>query len=490
LHSANAPEKVVETLSHAGLSISLSSIHRAIHSLSEEAEEKVRASLQTLMTSLAYDNFDKTFKAPEPTVLHQSTFVSATSATAIPLYGIENPEVLRRSKEIWEKDSRNPSPDAQPVFFDSNDLSDLHERCTIFTNQTKDSPPCLFLRNCAWHIRDILVRQSSLFKHFIPNLSQPETVYQIPLHKTMQIPCRAMKVKESTNDGNIEVIETLLRRGGLGEPDDNWFHDGKNVDITEFLIFLHGDLLTKERIDSVRDSRRIETTPRRRFQFAEPFLPGLFHFDMACVNAFWRTWIQPMGARHDKNSLFEHIKIARAGETGKFGSNPEYHQMQDVIFHDLWAAMLDCWRIEAQNHNSDWKTLNDFAQANPSWEMIVHISHIIAEKYIALGPDISNMRRKPACERDEVLENQSLRNRDEFLYVEVNHAIRQGDVGRLEELILPWIYIFKATGKHKYALHMTMFLKRLYGLYPEDLRYVIELTLTKVIMIYLLTPGW
>ncbi|KII91005.1 hypothetical protein PLICRDRAFT_64202, partial [Plicaturopsis crispa FD-325 SS-3] len=100
LHSTSAPEKVVETLAHAGLSISLRSIHRAITSLSMQANEKIKATVRTLTTALAYDNFDITFKTAQPTIEHQSTFVSATSATAIPLFGVDDPAVLRCSDDL------------------------------------------------------------------------------------------------------------------------------------------------------------------------------------------------------------------------------------------------------------------------------------------------------------------------------------------------------------------------------------------------------
>ena len=91
------PEKVIETLAHAGLSISLLSIHNAVKSLSREAGQKIQAAVQTLKTSFAYDNFDINFKSSEPTIECPSTFVSATSATAIPLFGADNLEALQCS---------------------------------------------------------------------------------------------------------------------------------------------------------------------------------------------------------------------------------------------------------------------------------------------------------------------------------------------------------------------------------------------------------
>jgi len=125
-HSTSVPEKVIETLAHAGLSISLSSIHNAVKSLSRDAGRKLKEAVRTLQTAFAYDNFDINFKSSEPTVERPATFVSATSATAIPLYGVGDSGVLRCSAQLWEKDTKNPSPSSIPVKLDVDDLSGLH----------------------------------------------------------------------------------------------------------------------------------------------------------------------------------------------------------------------------------------------------------------------------------------------------------------------------------------------------------------------------
>ncbi|THV04167.1 hypothetical protein K435DRAFT_649791, partial [Dendrothele bispora CBS 962.96] len=87
-HSCSVPEKVIETLSHAGFCISLSTIHRAIGSLSEKSSAALKMLVRTLAAMWGYDNFDIKFKAAHPTLENPSTFVSATSATTIPLFGV------------------------------------------------------------------------------------------------------------------------------------------------------------------------------------------------------------------------------------------------------------------------------------------------------------------------------------------------------------------------------------------------------------------
>lgn len=300
MHSTNTPEKVVETFAHAGLSISTRSIHNATKSLSKEAEKNVRKTMRTLTALLAYDNFDIYFKSSQPVIEHQSRFVSATSATVIPIYGIDDPSVLRCSADLWAADPRNPNSTKLPV--DVDDLRDLHDRYdwyfmdpslptadnAMLANDKNISP---FLQTCMWHIRDILIRHTPQFRHFFPKLGEPKGVNRIPLHKTTQIPCRAMNIKESTIDGNIQVVETLLRRGGVGSPVNATFNPENDVDMSEHIMFVHGDLLTKERLDSVRDSRRIEHDPIDRFDSIHP-LPGVFHIEMAATDTFWRIWME------------------------------------------------------------------------------------------------------------------------------------------------------------------------------------------------------
>ncbi|KAI9430086.1 hypothetical protein BJY52DRAFT_1133667 [Lactarius psammicola] len=322
VHSANVPQHVIEVLAHAGLSISIKSIQRAVKSMSTDSAQKIRESLRSLKVAMAYDNFDINFKTLEPTIAHCSSFVSATSATAIPLVGVENVDVLRCSVALWSVDPRNLLPLATPISFDEFDLlkfhvMDTYDRCA----PEKEFSPRQEV--FAWHIHEILINHGRYFAHLSGQLGAPESVLMIPLMKTEQIPMRSMKIKQSSVDGNIEVMENLLRQGGLGDPTDPGFDTSGDVDISDFVLLIHGDLLTKERLDTVRDSRQIEDTPRHRFQYMV-FVPGLFHYKMACVDAIWRTYLQSKEGRKDVNSTFQHAGILRPQETGILTTKPGF----------------------------------------------------------------------------------------------------------------------------------------------------------------------
>ncbi|KAG1899746.1 uncharacterized protein F5891DRAFT_953352, partial [Suillus fuscotomentosus] len=78
---------------------------------------------------------------------------------------------------------------------------------------------------------------------------------------------------------------------------------------------------------------------------------------------------------------------------------------------------------------------------------------------------------------DKCFENQTLHNCDELLYIDLCQAMNTGDIGHVEASFLPWIHMFKATGKHKYASQMLRFLMNLQLNYPVALSNIVWMNL-------------
>ncbi|KAH8977876.1 hypothetical protein EDB92DRAFT_1808094 [Lactarius akahatsu] len=341
IHSANVPQRVAEVLAHAGLTISIKSIHRAVKSMSIDSAHKIKTGLCSLKMAVAYDNFDINFKTLEPTLAHQSSFVSAMSATAVPLIGVDNIDALCCSEALWRVDPRNPSLSVLHTGIDDFDLLRFH-----LTDTYDHQPPGMeFSLRCkafAWHVCEILINHGQYFGYLSNKLVTPETVLRIPVSKTEQVPMRSMKIKQSSVDGNIEVMENLLHQGGLGDPTELDFESNGDVDILDFVLWVHGNLLTKERLNTVQDSQCIEDTPKNCFQFVI-FVLGLFHYKMACVDALWRTYLQVKEGCEDVNSTYQHVGILQPQETGLMMTKPGFCWMHDVVHHKLCAVILECW---------------------------------------------------------------------------------------------------------------------------------------------------
>jgi len=281
LHSCRTPDKVIETLAHMGISISVDAIHSAITSLSAESTQTIWKLGQTLSVAYVYDNFDvnlkqslSTLEKSEPTLKH------LTSALIFPLqHGITS-EDLKFSEELWKKSHLNP---------DAN-LADLSPKRTWrdllikFQKDEERHPSGLTRRDRfnAWKfLYDLCHYGPPYFSQFRQQLKKPEEIHQIPLLKTPIYPLRAMEYSNSTVSGNLSTIQNLMEQGGVGDP-DNVEIEYAVEDMTLHVILFHGDLGTGDRIFSLQLRRSIEDSPWDRFQYVI-FVPGLFHVKMACA---------------------------------------------------------------------------------------------------------------------------------------------------------------------------------------------------------------
>lgn len=261
-----------------------------------------------------------------------------------------------------------------------------------------------------------------------------------------------MDINQSTADGQSEIIEGLFHQANVGDPTDT----PGVVDITDQVVMFHGDLGTSERITSARQSRSIEQKAIRRLQFVV-FVPGLFHLLMACADSLHRMYIEPSNLRADPNGLYQQACKIRPLDSGRIGTKPGFRLMHELILQCTTARMVDIFRVEVGNrHLGD--SLAGFAATKPQWEDIVKLSIDIATTYLD----------KPTSS-DAEFRNNSLILARLLQYVELHHAMRHGDIGRVEATFLHWTFVFKSVGKHKYATQLVRTLIDLRYVYPERL---------------------
>ena len=235
-HSTNAPELVIETLAHAGLSISPSSIHNMVNSLSTKSVDNIQSLAQTLTASFAYDNFDMEFKSHTPTIeKHGDSLKHATSAIIFPLINTSMQDLMC-SDELWRTDPINP-------YIQTHQKRPLRGLESILPTSTK-LPPGIHIRISAWHFRHALVTLCEPFKTYRTKLESPETINQIPVTKTEYIPCRAMDINQSMADGQCDILRNLCEQGGIGSVSDN----PGVCDISSHVQLVHRDLCTGELI--------------------------------------------------------------------------------------------------------------------------------------------------------------------------------------------------------------------------------------------------
>ncbi|OCH83847.1 hypothetical protein OBBRIDRAFT_742583, partial [Obba rivulosa] len=253
LHTCNAPNKVVKALAHMGISISPDAINNAIISLSNESASNLKELGTTLTASVALDNFNIFLKTATPTV-DKSTdhLLHLTSGLLLQIgHGVTKND-LRCSRELWEKSRLNPSIIHTALLqYGFEHLIDLHP------DNNTTSPLTRRGRFNAWQfLHDLVTHGPAYFHQFRSHLQSPEDIDCIPVTKLHYLPAKSMDINQSR--GNIEAITNLLRQGGMGDPKE----DGDDVqDISDYVVLIHGDLGTCERVKSILRIRAIEATP-------------------------------------------------------------------------------------------------------------------------------------------------------------------------------------------------------------------------------------
>ncbi|KAI9066923.1 hypothetical protein FKP32DRAFT_1551960, partial [Trametes sanguinea] len=428
LHSCSAPEKLIKVLARMGISISLASIHRAIHSMSDETDLDMEALGRTLTSGIGYDNFDFKLDVAIPTLdsLKDSLF-HMTSATLLRLDHGVKPDDLRCSRLLWERSELNPL---------ASDPRPFDPRKTI-------------------------------------TLPFPEAIESIPVSKLHHVPLRAMDINQSTVSGNIEALNNMLTQAGLGDPArPARARSGMPVeDISQHVVLVSGDLGTYERVLTAQRRRAQELTPFNRLQYVV-FVPGLFHFKMAAADAIWRILVTPADARTDSTSFAKLFARLRPNESSRLINNAKFRQQHELIEHVGALLQLDAWRVEVSKSTAGrYNSLEEWAASKPSAHEITEIADRLALMY-AEGEDVDlhELQYEPASNRDVVRENTLRTLNYLLLYAELSYALNAGDIGRVETLYSPWVQLFRAAGKHKYATGILRFVHALYFIYPDGLR--------------------
>jgi hypothetical protein len=193
--------------------------------LSAEGLARLCCMVQEKACMIVWDNLNIVFKVAEQRHNSKDMFENGTTATLIVLYG-----VLRGELELNilpPHTTRKPIIDFVPM-----DTLPTVEQIV----QTR--------RSALWHIRHILLEQfPRLATKFRDNLGEIPVIQAIPLHKTVHLPTPAMKIDESSLDGTIDVIDTLITRTLQFTAARMRAHN---------VLFAGGDLLSLNLTDKVR----------------------------------------------------------------------------------------------------------------------------------------------------------------------------------------------------------------------------------------------
>ncbi|KAJ7061082.1 hypothetical protein C8F01DRAFT_1288251 [Mycena amicta] len=307
-----------------------------------------------------------------------------------------------------------------------------------------------------WHLEDILLTAfPALRDKFKSSITPPPTDLAIPVHKTEQFPLPAMEIDESTIDGTIQVIETILRTLKLDTPEALERHG---------VVFSAGDLLSLELLLKASGSRReSKDMPENLGMFMKGSL-GLFHAKMAgfkCIgNEYWGTAnsASPWSLWR-VNTLLGRKAITAGWKAKKL---PPYRPITELVLDiSLPANILDAFRIHCGRHD-----LEDWVSGVKSYSEVNTVAYEVYRK-LCSAREVARLRSLPDAERDVPLENIMLFNRDALTMRVLRTAIKSGHVGTVVTVLRHWMVMFRGSGRMpKYATALFHVLIDLQTMHP------------------------
>ncbi|KAF8335733.1 uncharacterized protein EI90DRAFT_3152773 [Cantharellus anzutake] len=413
LAASNASKSVRQWAAHAGLAVSPSSLDSLRMSLIRDQKELNKSLGSTRIVNLAYDNCDFKFGVGQPTDLKDCTFESITTGLFFAPPKEVLPEHLEYAESIWDSHPNNPNaPNVPPMITFADVLPTTEATVRI-------------MAHCRWHITSVLIEEH--FPELRSHLLDPPSTFQLSPQQMLYSTAEAVYAKASTIDGNIDAIMSLLQQSGIVEAGV----------FEKYIILVHGDLGTVEKVEGILRSRRIEESALERMHYLVA-IPGLFHVRMACVDAMNRIHATGKDSRSDPNGLYKRLCLLFPNDLSKLNKAvPPFQMMNDGINYITQCTILDAW---TENVGGD---LQKFVESKPSLEVIQRRAEHIAKEYFE--------------------------TKDAMYYRILVHAMNHGMVDVVVDILSFWIPIFQACGKHKYASYLLNFLFKLQQ-YPAPLR--------------------
>lgn len=428
-----------------GLTMSQSWKYEALDLLSASKHKAMQRDIQDpdKQAVHSYDNLNIRFTKLEQRLDNQTHFDSGCAAT---VFVIENPELplpdVDAFRAKWAEGVLNP--------ISAFDILKLDE----------DAADRIFKFN-KWQVLNILLEAPKFDRDNYrsrnnPIFHRPPPVQQLPTGKKYvhtQYILDTAHIEEVSLEGNLRCLEEWFRQLHLST-------DEAQKKLTHKKLWLWmGDQLTVSRIRSLQQLRASELNWWHRLEHLVPFF-GWLHAQMAQEESIHKQhYATGTGGLKQAFDLLKRKGLHAAAVQGNFHQRVReaYHHILEAHIRDIWEVIGDATDL-AQLRQKSPKELDELA------------ARIVDE--FASTQAYQRLYRKASTKQDHVLENQILFMRDLLDYVNLDDAMRTGDVGRMFDLMPRLLFRFHGGNNWKYTLEVLESLQGLLREFPPDFRYV------------------
>lgn len=239
-----------------------------------------------------------------------------------------------------------------------------------------------------------------------------------PEHITLQYLLGSINVPEVSYADNEHVVEELMNQLGLGSTCAECQGLGE-----EKILAWIGDQLTVDRLRGLFKfcSQDINSFDRLDWMI---LVFGWLHLQMAFANSLHKQYL---GTAAGRGLMHAFTVLKRKGLGSALIKGPFHHDLVEAIYHVAEAHLQIDWLAVTKVKN-----LEDLRSCQP--EELVSYARKLVDEHASSGA-LDQMDALPLDKQDEVKCQTILWNCDVLHYIVLDQAIKQGDVGLMEDML-------------------------------------------------------
>ncbi|KAF8168910.1 hypothetical protein BJ912DRAFT_862407 [Pholiota molesta] len=281
-------------------------------------------------------------------------------------------------------------------------------------------------------------------EHFKP----PAPIYALPCgekHRTLQYLLGTVNIPEASYENNEKLIKQWLDQLGWNSPEEQ-----QKTGI-ERIVAWCGDQLTMDRLRGLFKYHAEDLNPFERLDYTV-LVFGWLHCQMAFANSLYKQYF---GTTQGRGLHQAFVLLEKKGLTKLQTKGPFHHDLEEALYEVAEAHFREDW-LEVTKTTS----LSELRKYTPA-ELRSFAKTMVRRR--ASTEALNQMDRDPE-KRDEQLRQIIMWNRDILQYIILDHALSDGDVGVVENMLPHLFFRFQGGGNGKYAGEI---LELLQGLHRE-----------------------
>jgi hypothetical protein len=399
-HASYCSKDVINTLAKAHICMSYDSTLAAIGALTDDAINIVREIVLKSNWYIIYDNINLYLTVIDQRVDHAATQINGATATIVP------------GKDLGIVDKPY---NAQAILT----LNDFEPNDQAVEDTTVAS---------RFYLVDILQRHHNTYKRVsVPPIRE---IRSLPLEQFVTYPIPAMEIDQSSVEGNLEILKFITPCTLVLPP--TYFDGGKRVIVA-------GDQLTVSGVETIKRCVDDDVTAFDRVEWALPALQ-LFHLQMNLCKLILKTHLGEPDKPGSLSFFIARLKRRRVSE-----ESPNFYAADELIRNVFDGMILRLWLEELRIGSST--TLDKWGESLDTNTLSIHIP--VAAEAIRIRYLVCPEANRKAYGNANT--SAALFIRDILIYIELGNAIKQGNVGRIEAVLLPITVMFQAGGTKNYA---------------------------------------